>query len=85
MAAREALHGLVDRLPEEGLEEAMRYLEYLETHSHRTLADAVAEALVDDEPVSADELAALDEALGDLRAGRVVSHEELRQRFAIST
>ncbi|HLF55418.1 MAG TPA: hypothetical protein VI942_01095 [Thermoanaerobaculia bacterium] len=81
MTAREALHALVDRLPEGELEEAVRYLEYFEKHSGRSFADAVAEAPADDEPVTAEDLAALEEALADLRAGRVVSHEEARRRF----
>ena len=65
MGVRQDLHGLVDRLPESGMYTARRFLEYL--------ADRGTE---DDEPLSADEEAALAAGLATCRAGDVLPLDE---------
>ena len=65
MGVRQDLHGLVDRLPESEMYTARRFLEYL--------ADRGAE---DDEPLSADEEAALTAGLAACRAGDVLPLDE---------
>lgn len=62
MTAREALHHLVDELPEEQTEIARLWLEDL-----RHAADQ------DGPPIDADVLASLDRGVADVAAGRVKS------------
>jgi predicted transcriptional regulator len=66
---RNAVSRLVDNLPEEKLEFARRYLEHLSLESD------------DDEILTPEEQAHIDEGLADLAAGRVVSDEEMRREF----
>jgi hypothetical protein len=79
MANKEALHQLVDALPESEWEHAERLLTAL------TTTDPVLRALLlapeDDEPETDDERAAVAEARADLAAGRVVLHDEARRRL----
>ena len=65
MTVREALHRLVDELPEDQAELARQWLEDL-----RNAADASGE------PLDAETLASLDRGLADIEAGRVKSLED---------
>ena len=47
----------------------------------RVLVDALRDAPVDDEPLTEEDLAALEEAWEDVAHGRLISHEEIRRRF----
>ncbi|HSO00668.1 MAG TPA: hypothetical protein VLS89_20390 [Candidatus Nanopelagicales bacterium] len=76
METRDRLHALVDTLPDNEVHVALRFLEFLE-NSLWSLADAP----LDDEPLSLQDERALDEAEEDLAHGRVVSHEEARRRL----
>jgi Tfp pilus assembly ATPase PilU len=71
MATKEALRRLIDEMPDE---EAERLL--------HTLGDPVARALalapVDDEPLTPDDVAAIEESIADIEAGRVVRDEQLQ-------
>lgn len=78
MTTRERLHELIEQLPEGEIEVARRYLEYLRDASDPVLS-ALLEAPDDDEPEGAEERAALQEAYEDLRAGNIVSHEQLKR------
>ena len=79
-ATKEHLHSLVEQLPEGELHTALRFLEYL-----RDTGDPVLRAFMnapeDDEPLTDEDRAAIEEAKEDLAAGRVMSHEELRRRL----
>ena len=79
---RTELHHLVDELPESEIAVAKRFLAYL-----RDVQDPVLQALLeapeDDEPETEDERAAVAEAYKDLKAGRVVSHEEIKREFGL--
>jgi predicted transcriptional regulator len=77
---RQALHQLLDRIPDSEIAAAERYLEYLAA-SPAYRAAALAPA--DDESVTPGDAAAIRRALEDLRAGRVVSHEEVRGEFGL--
>ena len=81
MTAKERLHRLVDQLPATAFEAARRFLEYLKDGSEDLVSRSLQHAPADDEPLSAEELADLEEALKDCAAGRVVSHEEARRRL----
>lgn len=82
MCHRATLHRLVDALPEEDLATAGRLLVGL-----TATADAAERALLlappDDEPETAEEREAVEEALRDLRAGRTVPHEEVKRRLGL--
>lgn len=78
MKDRETLHTLVDDLPEAELLAARRFLEYLRRQADplRSILDA---APLDDEPVTAEDLAAIREGLAEKARGEVVSHEEVKR------
>jgi hypothetical protein len=75
---REALHELIDRIPEEEIIAAQRFLEYLATSA---AFRATLSAPPDDEPVTRGDAESIARAHGDLKAGRVVSHEEVLREF----
>ena len=70
MPLKEALHKLVDQLPETEMPVAVRFLELL-------CADT------DQEPLSADDRAAIQRARDDVRQGRSVSLDELKQELQV--
>lgn len=75
---RNQLHDLVDALPEEEIPAAVRALRQLTDPVLRALARA---ALREPEELTPEEEADVDEALADIAAGRVISHEEARWRL----
>jgi hypothetical protein len=80
MTTREQLRVLVDSLPDSEVYAALRYLTYLNREAEDPVAQALHHAALDDEPLTADDLAAVEAAEQDLRAGRTLSHEDfLRQ------
>jgi hypothetical protein len=78
MTDRKRLLALVEALPEPEIHAALRFVEYLRQEVPDPVARALDEAPIDDEPLTAEDLAALAEAEDDRREGRVVSHEEAR-------
>ena len=64
MTVRENVHQLVDKLPEDRLEDALDYL---------------ADLKESDEALSAATAAAIEEGLEDIRHGRTISLEEYRR------
>jgi hypothetical protein len=64
MTVRENVHQVVDRLPEDHLDDVLDYL---------------AELSEPDEPLSGESLAALQEGLEDIRSGRTISLDEYRR------
>jgi len=77
---RDALHELVNRIPEGDLIAAQRYLEYLATHPAYRSALA---APPDDEPVTEGDAQAIERSGTEIRAGRVVEHEEILREFGL--
>jgi hypothetical protein len=77
---RETLHSLIDRIPEAELQAARRFLEYLASSPAYRAALAAPQ---DDEPVTAGDAAAIHAAQEDVRAGRVVSHDEVLREFGL--
>jgi hypothetical protein len=78
--AREALHDLIDRIPEMEIGAARRFLEYLVS------APALRAALSapdDDEPVTEGDAEAISRAMEDIKAGRTVSHDEILREFGV--
>ncbi len=82
VALREELHGLVDDLSDQDLRTAKRFLAYL-----RNIRDPFMQKLVEtpygDEPLSEEDIAALDEAWEDVAAGRVITMEELERELGL--
>lgn len=77
---REALHELIDRIPDSEIVAAQRVLERLAKEAAFRAAMA---APPDDEPVTAGDAEAIARARRDLQAGRVVSHDEILRELGI--
>jgi hypothetical protein len=76
--SRDTLHDLVDRIPEEELPAAKRFLEYLAVSpAYR----AALSAPPDDEPLTEADVTAIARARDEVRAGKVISHDEILQEF----
>ena len=76
MATREDLHKLIEDLPEDELQAATRYLQYLRDRYDPVLA-ALLDAPEDDEPETEYERQAVAEAQEDLAAGRMVTSDQI--------
>lgn len=74
---RERIHHAVDDLPLEELYAVERYVSYLRDMARDPVLRALINAPFDDEPWTDKDEAALEEAWEDVRAGRVVPHEEV--------
>ena len=75
---REALHELIDRIPEEELQAAKRFLEYLAVNpAYR----AALSAPPDDEPVTEADGAAITRAQEDVQKGKFSAHAEILREF----
>ena len=78
--SRDTLHDLVDRIPEEELPVAQRFLEYLAVSpAYR----AALSAAPDDEPVTEADATAIARAREDIRAGKVISHDDILREFGL--
>ena len=76
--SRDALHDLINRIPDEELPAAKRFLEYLAVGpAYR----AALSAAPDDEPVTEADAAAMERAREEVRAGKVISHDEILREF----
>ena len=80
MQVRDRLHRLIDELPEDELGAVERLL-VDRRQGCSPLRRAVMDAPVDDEPLSADDFAALEEAYADVAAGRFADDETLWRRL----
>jgi len=69
---------MVDQLSDAAIPEAERLLVALREADDPVLR-AFMEAPEDDEPLTDEDIAAIEEGLEDVRAGRVVSHDEARR------
>ena len=78
--SRDILHDLVDRIPEEDLPAAKRFLEYLAVSPAYRAALCAAP---DDEPVTEADAAAIARAREEVRAGKVISHDEILREFGL--
>ncbi|MEA2694414.1 MAG: hypothetical protein QOJ16_3801 [Acidobacteriota bacterium] len=83
MTERERLLTLAETLPDLEVHAAVRFLEYLTREISDPVQTALENAPFDEEPLSPEDVAALEEARRDLAEGRVVSHEEARKRLRI--
>lgn len=77
---RQALHHLLDRIPDSEIAAAERYLTELAGSPASRVA---AEAPADDEGVTAGDAAAIQSAIQDLRAGRISTHDDVLAEFGL--
>ena len=79
---KEELHGLIDELAERDLYTAKHFLAYL-----RNIRDPMMQKLVetpyDDEPLTEEDIAALDEAYEAIARGEVYTDEEVRRQLGL--
>lgn len=80
--ARDRLHRLIDEISDSELHAVEKYLEYIRDTSD-PVRHALENAPVDDESLTDDERAAIKEAEDDLRAGRTISHEEVKRELGL--
>jgi hypothetical protein len=81
MTTRERLHRIVDELPEDELDAALKAIE---TRSDDPLIRRLEEAPAEDEEISAEEENAVQEARDELAQGApLVSHDEIKREFGI--
>lgn len=81
MTTREQLHRIVDELPEEELEAALKAIE---ARSDDPMIRRLDDAPPEDEEISAEEEAAVQEARDELAAGApLVSQDEIKREFGI--
>ncbi len=77
---RDALHELLNRIPEEDLLIAKRFLEYLAVSPG---IRAALSAPSDDEPVTEADAAAIVRAREEVREGKIASHQEVLREFGV--
>jgi len=82
MTNREELQLLIQKLPENDLPVARRFLEYLCGVSDQAVEWALRDAPLDDEPFAAEDVAAVDEAIRQLQESGPVSWEQMMRRLA---
>ena len=80
--AKERLYRLIERIPEDEVHTAERFLEYLAS-SDDPVMRALMNAPEDDEAVTPEEEEAVREALEDVAAGRMHSLEEVKREFGL--
>ena len=81
MTDRERLLALVEDLPESEVHAALRFMEFLRHGENDPVLKALRDAPPDDEPLTEEDVAALEEAYEDLAQGRGVTHAEVRRRL----
>ena len=81
-ALRQNLKDLIDGLPERDLYAVKRYIQFLH-YVDDPVAMSLAEAPLDDEPLTDEDSAALAEAEEDVKARRLISHEETMREFGL--
>ncbi|MBK6685908.1 MAG: hypothetical protein IPG45_15655 [Deltaproteobacteria bacterium] len=81
-AIKNELHLLVDEIPEEEQTTAVRFLRYLRDMKDPVLRTA-RNAPIDDEPTTAEDLAAMEAGKRDFENGDTISSAELRRELGL--
>ncbi len=79
---RKRLHQLIDELPEDEIGAAERYLQSLCADDDPVIR-AVRTAPVDDEPLTDEDRAAIDEGRSDIAAGRGIPHHRVLRKLGL--
>ena len=80
---RPELHALVDTLPDTELTEAKRYLTGLSTFDDPPLRNALL-APIDDEPLTEEEIAAVEEAKREMERGEHVTMDDMKRELGLA-
>ena len=80
--SRQAIKDLIDDLPDLELHAVKRFVQYVRDMDDPLLR-LMAEAPWDDEPVTEEDLEAIEESNRDIAAGRVISHQDLKAGLGI--
>ena len=80
--SRQELKDLIDGLPDLELHAIKRFIQYIRDMDDPVLR-IMAEAPWDDEPVTEEDLEAIEESNRDIAAGRVISHQDLKAGLGI--
>lgn len=75
MTTKASLHVLIDQLPETMLAEAERYLLLLQTAESDPFLQFLLNAPEDDEPLTAEDIAAIEEGKAEIARGEVLPWE----------
>jgi hypothetical protein len=81
---RRHAHALLDQLPADKLSAVRSLLEVMMSPEDDPLARSLAVAPVEDEPISAEEAVALDEAHASITGGEGISHDEILREFGLA-
>lgn len=79
---KQRLHKLVDELPEGEIQAAERCLESLCNHRDPVL-DAIRSAPIDDEPLTDEDLRAIEEGEREIAAGGGIPHDGIRRKYGL--
>jgi predicted transcriptional regulator len=78
MTTREKAHKLLDELPDSEIEPVV---EFLASRREDPVSAAFRDAPEDDEPFTAEDKAAVNEAEEDFASGRTISHEDMLRKY----
>jgi hypothetical protein len=82
MSAREKLRALVERLPDDQVENVLRMVEAVRREEREDPVWAILQSVPeDDEPLTDEERQALDEGLDDLARGHTIPWEKVREEL----
>jgi hypothetical protein len=81
MTGKDRLHELIEELPESSVPAAGRYLESLRQASDDPVLLAFMEAPEDDEPLTPEDIAAIEEANAEIERGELIPWEEIKARL----
>ena len=81
-AVKRQIKDLIDGMPPDELLVIKRFIQYVRDMEDPFLRN-LAEAPWDDEPLSDEDIAAIAEAEADIKAGRLIPHEEVMREFGL--
>jgi predicted transcriptional regulator len=81
VVTKQDLHRLIDEIPEYEHNAVADYLKRLRDLAHDADYQTIMSAPLDDEPLTPEDLAAIEEGESDIREGRVVSWEEVKKEL----
>ena len=78
VVTKQDLHQLIEETPDEEHQAAAKYLTRLRDLANDPVYQAFMNAPLDDEPLTEEDIAAIEEGLRDIREGRTYSLEEIK-------
>ena len=81
MTTKESLHALIDTLPESALPEAERYLRRLQSAAADSFLTFLMNAPEDDEPLTPEDIAAIEEGKSEIARGEAIPWDEAWERL----